>query len=221
MSIFTSSCPSLLLTEPCQEFGLHNPQDLILHTSSQSYIVGNKESYDKRQYPAWFDSTARPGVNTKEGQAFGHTLVIARNRIFNIVDPEATANHSAILREMKDHFVDFWNDEGKEKLLRSTRLAVDNRNTVLAGKEESLISYNALVPTVNATFDKMAALYRNLKVEDFVFAFHPFPLCSVGHLHMHILPRDLRLREVSTLRHDWKTVPLEAIEESEKESNEN
>lgn len=191
---------------------------MILSQTEKSFIIGNLASYDKRQYPAWLDIKNQPGVNTPEGQAFGHTLVIPRKRIFNVVDPEATAGNSAILREMKEHFIKFWNSPGgKEKVIQRAKKAFDEQNSKLERKNETL--YQQILPPILNYFNESSATFRNLTPKDFVFALHPWPDCSVGHLHMHIFPRLADLRKFSTRKHDWKTISIKSVLAAEEEDS--
>lgn len=195
------------------EFESHNPPSLILSESQDSYIIGNLASYDKRQYPEF-----KPGEHTPEGQGFGHCLVIARKRIFNIIDPDATANHSALLKEMKEHFITFWKTEdGSPKLLKRVRSTFDEQNNKLASNEVNAESSESLRSTLIQDFDALSRSFLRCKPDDFEFAFHAFPANSVGHLHMHVFPKDGDLRKFSTKSHDWKTIPIEAVLEVEEE----
>ena len=198
-----------------KNYKAHN-KNSVLSESANSYIILNKESYDRRQYPEWFDAKYKPGVNTPEGQAFAHMLVIPKRRVLNVVDPEATANSGAMLKEMKDHFRQFWkHDHGAQRSLKGLEEILVNRNIEIAEKGATAELSKELTLDVMTTFDKMSAAYRKLDAEDFVYAFHPFPDCSVGHLHMHVFPKDDGFRAFSTLRHDWKTIPLDIILEVE------
>ena len=136
--------------------------------------------------------------------------MISRNRIFNVVDPEATAHGLALLREMKEHFIKFWNTaSGKEKVLHRTKKAFDDQNVKLEKKNEQL--YQEMLPQILEYFNKSSGIFRNLEPEDFIFAFHPWPDCSIGHLHMHVFPRLEELRKFSTRKHDWKTISINSI----------
>ena len=73
------------------------------------------------------------------------------------------------------------------------------------------------MPALNDDFNSMAQSFERLKVGDFQFGFHAFPDNSVGHLHMHVFPRQSELRKWSTRTHDWKTIPIEAVLEVEEE----
>ncbi|MCJ1463977.1 hypothetical protein MMC07_002587 [Pseudocyphellaria aurata] len=186
-----------------------------------SYIIGNLASYDRRQYPEWFDKKYTPGSITPEGQAFGHSLVVSKKRVYNVVDPDATANSGALLKEMKAHFVEFWEkgESGKTSLLRRTKLAFESQNNKLASKREHAAQYNALLPRITADFEIMSKEFLYLKIEDFVFAVHPHPDISVGHLHMHVFPNVDSLRKFSSKHHDWKTIALAAILKAEAQDN--
>lgn len=177
----------------------------------------NRESYDRRQYPEWLSADYQPGKNTAEGQAFAHTLVIPKERILNIVDPDATRDNGAMLKELQKHFVYFWEHGGADKILARVKDVVESRNDTLAANQDTLDQFNRLLPKVRETFTEMSDAFKNLKPDDFVYGFHPFPDASVGHLHMHVFPKDKAFRTVSTTRHDWKTIPLKVILEAEEE----
>ena len=179
----------------------------------------NKASYDGRQYFKWSNGTYVPGENTPEGQSFAHVLVIPRTRVFSVVDPDATENHGELLIEMKKHFAEFWQgDDGPQKILEGVEATVkDQNNKILQGSEKPE-DCKGLIVDVENTFKMMAKEYKKLQLDDFVYAFHPFPGISVGHLHMHVFPRADKFRTVSTKRHDTKTIPLDVILEAEKES---
>ena len=212
-NLLTLSLASSYLTSDLQEFESHNSSSLILSESEDSYIIGNLASYDKRQYPEF-----KPGEHTPEGQGFGHCLVISRKRIFNIVDPDATANHSALLKEMQQHFTAFWKaEDGSIKLLKRVRSTFDEQNTKLAppGKDDK--SCESLLSMLVKDFNVLSEKFLRCKPDDFEFAFHAYPSNSVGHLHMHVFPKDGNLRKFSTKNHDWKTIPIEAVWEVEEE----
>ena len=197
-----------------QEYELHNPDSMILSTTKDSYIIGNLESYDKRQYPSWLDQ--KYASKTPEGQGFGHSFVIPRRRIFNIVDHEAIANDCAPIKEMKTHFLNYWNDLiHRKELLHSVENVFGAQNHKLSEKNEA--EFEATSPRVTEDYHEMAKQFLRLEAEDFVFAFHPYPDYSVGHLHMHIFPKDEALRRVSSKQHDKKTIPLEAVLQVEEE----
>ena len=193
---------------------MHNDKSRILSSSEDSYIIGNMESYDKRQYPEWLDPKYK--TKTPEGQGFGHTLVIPRKRVYNIVDPEATANDCALIKEMKKHFVDYWkNFDQRRALLHSIETVFEAQNTKLGAKDET--EFKATSPPVIEDYHEMAQKFLKLKAEDFRFAFHPHPDHSVGHLHMHVFPKDESLRKFSSKEHEKKTIPLDAVLEVEAE----
>lgn len=190
---------------------------MILSETSQSLVVGNLASYDKRQYPEWFDSSYKPGINTPEGQAFGHCFVIPRKRVFNIVDPDAVTNNADLVKEMREHFKTFWNKDGKEKIISRIKLAVESQNKELASKKGTSARHQRLESIIWKDFQRLSEEFRALGADDFVFAFHAYPDNSIGHLHMHVFPRKESLRECSTRRHDWKTISLECVLKVEKE----
>ena len=213
-SVITHLFRSLSNVDDEQEYEQQNPESMILDSTSDSYIICNFESYDTRQYPKWLNEKYKD--KTPEGQGFGHTLVIPRKRIFNIVDPEATANDCAVLKEMKSHFTSFWSlPANRVKLLLSVKDNFDMQNQRLEAKDES--EYRATSPPVLEDYHDMAKRFLKLEAEDFTFGFHPHPLHSVGHLHMHVFPKDKVLRSRSSKVHDFKTIPLDAVLEVEEE----
>lgn len=67
-------------------------------------------------------------------------------------------------------------------------------------------------------FEEKGRGFGELNVEeDFLMGFHVFPDNSIGHLHMHVFPHGEGMREWSTREYDWKTVPLQAVLEVERE----
>ena len=216
MEACSQTC-SFFLMRKLQEFADHNDNGLILSESAESYIIGNLASYDKRQYPEWLNSNYRPGVNTPEGQGFGHVLVIPKRRIFNIVDPDATAKDASAIRELRDHFKTFWRNGGSPKIVQRARASFDDQNAKLAAKKSTQHLYYQLLPILEADFERLSRMYGQLGVHDLEFAFHAFPDASVGHLHMHVFPKLSELRKFSTRHHDWKTIPIEAVLEVEEE----
>ena len=205
------------LTSVVQEFESHNDPSLILSESPDSYIISNLASYDGRQYRY---SGYKEGERTPEGQGFGHCLVICRRRIFNIVDPDATADHCALLKEMKEHFITFWKTEsGSPKLLKRVRSTFDEQNNVLVSKDVNGQSCERedFLSMLKRDCDALSKSFLQCKPDDFEYAFHAYPANSVGHLHMHVFPKKNDLRAFSTKDHDWKTIPIEAVLEVEEE----
>ncbi|KAL8895096.1 MAG: hypothetical protein Q9207_008301, partial [Kuettlingeria erythrocarpa] len=206
------------------EYATHNAPDLILSESAHSYIIGNLASYDSRQYPS------APAGKRPEGQAFAHTLVIPKARVYNIVDPAATADNCALLHEMRAHFLRFWaRPDGKAKILARAKRALDEQDRKLLASSSSSPSsdnsnnsngdsYASVRAAVFAHYDAMKPAFERLRgEEDFLFGFHCFPENSIGHLHMHVFPHAEPFRAVSTKEYDWKTVPLQAVLEVETE----
>ncbi|KAL9591339.1 MAG: hypothetical protein Q9179_007823, partial [Wetmoreana sp. 5 TL-2023] len=198
------------------EYALHNPQTLlILSESTHSYIIGNVASYDGRQYPL-----VPPNSNRPEGQGFCHSLVIAKTRIYNIVDPDATANGCFLLEEMRAHFTNFWrHDDGASKIFARAKQVVDDRDEILrSGNGGSSPDYDDSVSRdVSLYFEDMKKKFVELEAKDLLMGFHVFPDNSIGHLHMHVFPHGESFRQYSTKMHDWKTVPLQAVLEVERE----
>ncbi|KAI4201522.1 MAG: hypothetical protein LQ346_002158 [Caloplaca aetnensis] len=199
------------------EYATHNAPDLILSESAHSYIIGNLASYDSRQYPS------APPDKRPEGQAFAHTLVIPKARVYNIVDPAATADNCFLVREMRAHFLRFWaRPDGKAKILARTKRALDEQDRKLLASSDNNNdsngdSYASVRAAVFDHFEAMKPAFERLREDDFLFGFHCFPENSIGHLHMHVFPHGEPFRAVSTKQYDWKTVPLQAVLEVETE----
>ncbi|KAL8865301.1 MAG: hypothetical protein Q9198_009387, partial [Flavoplaca austrocitrina] len=198
------------------EYNVHNASHLILSESEHSYIIGNKASYDGRQYPL------PPNAKRPEGQGYCHTLVIPKTRIYNVVDPLATENDCFVLKDLYEHFQRFWlanSSINRRLILHRARKVLDERDTALVnGKTPRPPEYTDSVRNAIFTdFDRMQYEFQVLKISDFLFGFHVFPDNSIGHLHMHVFPHNSRFREYSTKTYDHKTVPLQAILEVEAE----
>ncbi|KAL9032214.1 MAG: hypothetical protein Q9180_006627 [Flavoplaca navasiana] len=198
------------------EYNVHNAPHLILSESEHSYIIGNKASYDGRQYPL------PPNAKRPEGQGYCHTLVIPKTRIYNVVDPLATENDCFVLKELYEHFQRFWlanSSINRRLILHRARKALDERDTALVnGKTPRPPEYTDSVRNaIFADFERMQYDFQVLKISDFLFGFHVFPDNSIGHLHMHVFPHNSRFREYSTRTYDHKTVPLQAILDVEAE----
>lgn len=207
-----------------QEFKDHNDESLILSESPDSYIIGNRESYDVRQYPSWANVKWQPEVSTPAGMAFGHCMVIPKRRLYNIVDPDAIASDLAPIKKMTIHFATFWNRDGnREKVIAQQGLAVEQQNLKLmkaalkSGKKCDLDACEKIKREGCSTSQELSPKFLSLTSDDFVFVFHPFPYVSVGHLHMHVLPVGAEIRKVSSKIHDRKSVTFEAIHAVEQE----
>lgn len=202
------------LTKAPKEYAQHNPRDLILSESEHSYIIGNLASYDGRQYPE------APSGKRPEGQGFAHSLVIPKARVYNIVDPDATANNCFLLHEMRAHFISFWqHSNGQAKILARAKRAVDDQDTKLMNSPTgSSPVYETVRDDVFAHYESTSPDFSTLDPRrDFLMGFHVFPDNSIGHLHMHVFPHREAFRAFSTKEYDWKTVPLQAVLEVERE----
>jgi hypothetical protein len=138
--------------------------------------------------------------------------------VYNIVSLENTE----LIQEMISHFHSFWSTPHAVQLsIERIQHSVDSRtNHVLKALDEAhppspelIKEFNALMIPVQKSTDELAAKLHTLKIEDFVFGFHPAPDASIGHLHMHVLPAPVEFRQFSTDVHDWKTVPTKAVME--------
>ncbi|KAL8657728.1 MAG: hypothetical protein Q9226_001627 [Calogaya cf. arnoldii] len=195
------------------EYELHNPRSLILSETQHSYIIGNNASYDGRQYPL------APTDKRPEGQGYCHTLVIPKQRIYNAADPKATENDCFILKELRDHFIEFWSsDSNKHAILDRAEQVLWDRHNILIQSDQRPLEYTpAVARAVMDDFGLMKRDFLKLDAENFMFGFHVYPENSIGHLHMHVFPHNDTLRVVSTKTYDYKTVPLQAILDVEEE----
>ncbi|KAL8710759.1 MAG: hypothetical protein Q9220_004777 [cf. Caloplaca sp. 1 TL-2023] len=195
------------------EYLAHNDPNLVLSQTPHSYIIGNEASYDRRHYPCRAITEKRP-----EGQGFGHLLIIPKSRIYNIVDPAATANNCFILHEMRSHFHHFWEESasGPASALQRARDSFVTAVSKMSTAEKS--TYQLTRNDIEQYFDASGEEFVRLKAEeDFMMGFHVFPENTIGHLHMHVFPVRDSLRCWSTRDYDYKTVPLAAVLEVEAE----
>ncbi|KAF4586592.1 hypothetical protein EYR40_010604 [Pleurotus pulmonarius] len=129
----------------------------------------------------------------------------------------------SLITEMKTHFWDFWFSDGSiNKIIHAIHDAMERRYTVVAEAyqrndaataPQRLAHLDAVMEECRisaADFAKKLRAGRNRV--DIVYGFHAHPHHSVGHMHMHVLLADPRFRTQSTLAHDWKTLPFEAVE---------
>ncbi|THU96881.1 hypothetical protein K435DRAFT_838891, partial [Dendrothele bispora CBS 962.96] len=106
------------------EFEKHYPEAYILSKSKSSYIIGNKASYDTRQYTAEWDPSGQDKT-TAAGMSYLHLLIIPREKVYNVVQLENTE----IIREMITHFQRFWKDPtAVERVNNRIELAIQERN---------------------------------------------------------------------------------------------
>jgi hypothetical protein len=140
--------------------------------------------------------------------------------VYNVVSVDDTE----LIKEMISHFKKFWaRADSIEKSIARTRLAVDLRaEEVINGYErnaetaaERTREFNGVMQDVNKAADELEKKLRERKLdeEDFFLGFHAAPDASVGHLHMHVLLALSEFREYSTVKHDWKTIPAQAVME--------
>lgn len=119
---------------------------------------------------------------------------------------------------MKAHFISFWNTEdGSAKLLERVRSTFHEQNAKLAANNGNAKPLDGLLATLKTDFDALSNSFLRCKPDNFEYAFHAYPANSVGHLHMHVFPKNDDLRKFSTKSHDWKTIPIEAVLEVEEE----
>ncbi|KAF4564443.1 hypothetical protein EYR36_002377 [Pleurotus pulmonarius] len=146
-----------------------------------------------------------------------------------LIDTKATVYNAvshldrSLITEMKTHFWEFWFSDGSiNKIIHAVHDAMERRYTVVAEAyqrndaataPQRLAHLDAVMEECRisaADFAKKLRAGRNRV--DIVYGFHAHPHHSVGHMHMHVLLADPRFRTQSTLAHDWKTLPFEAVE---------
>jgi hypothetical protein len=123
---------------------------------------------------------------------------------------------------MISHFKKFWaSPDSIRKSIDRIQLAIDLRaQEVINGFRKSpeteaqrTADFIAIMVDVQTSADDFGKKLGSLTIEDFVFAFHPAPDASVGHLHMHVVSAPSEFRRYSTGVHDWKTIPASAVME--------
>lgn len=144
---------------------------------------------------------------------------------------------------MIDLFFEFWSmPDAARKCISRIDSAVTTRESQIRSSIDSKEfpgdfgtahlkqELNTLVTEVRSSSNTFATRLRALhskpkpSKDDWFFGFHAMPDASVGHLHMHVLPLDLEgegeasFRRWSTEKHDWKTVPAQAVVELLQES---
>jgi hypothetical protein len=138
--------------------------------------------------------------------------------VYNIVALESTD----LIEEMISHFRKFWATPGSiQKAIDRIQLAIDIRaqevikvfmkNSETAAKR--ITEFRGIMADVQKSADEFARKLNDLRMEDIIFAFHPAPHASIGHLHMHVLSAPKEFRRYSTGVHDWKTIPAPAVME--------
>lgn len=135
--------------------------------------------------------------------------------VYNVV----SLDDADVIEEMILHFKSFWNSpESVQKSVRVIQQAVQFRTRgILNGLKEIEAEHSHMeqvkniLSEVQLSLTVLASKLAVLTVDDFLFAFHPAPHASVGHLHMHVLAMPQAFRQFSTSSHDWKTVPAQAV----------
>jgi len=149
--------------------------------------------------------------------SYMHLLVIPRRRVYNVV----ALNNTEIIDEMMAHFRRFWrNPESADKIngflkKQIGRRAKVVREVLVAHKPDIVEEFDATMEQVRASTDelgnKLCQCQKSQDDEVLFFGFHPAPVASIAHLHMHTLLILDEFRIFSTRVHDWKTIPVSAI----------
>ncbi|PPR04989.1 hypothetical protein CVT26_012583 [Gymnopilus dilepis] len=197
------------------DYKIHHP-DQILSESDESYVIGNLASHDTRQYLAKWDPEGKDRTATA-GMSYMHLLVIPKKKIYNAV----ALNDSHIIDEMIGHFRRFWSTpESADKITQCLESAVQRRTkaareALASHKPDLLEDFDAAMKEVEASAQVLAAKLREYRASQddkiLFFGFHPAPDASVAHLHMHTLLVSDEFRQFSTRKHDWKTIPAQAV----------
>lgn len=121
---------------------------------------------------------------------------------------------------MISHFKAFWADPSSiQKSINRIKLAVKLRSQEVTDSfsknpetsTERMTEFKDIMEDVYKSTDDLAVKLHSLMIDDFVFGFHAAPDASVGHLHMHVLSAPSEFRRYSTMAHDWKTIPANAV----------
>ena len=78
----------------------------------------------------------------------------------------------------------------------------------------------SVVEAVSRDYETLQPDFERLGEKDFVYGVHPWDTNSVGHLHLHIFPREGKFRKYSAVRHDAKTVTMNDVLAAEKQERE-
>ncbi|THV00888.1 hypothetical protein K435DRAFT_432103 [Dendrothele bispora CBS 962.96] len=186
------------------DFEKHYPESYILSRSESSYIIGNKASYDTRQYTAEWDPC-----------------------VYNVVELEDTK----IIVEMFEHFGNFWKDPTAiGKVNDRIELAIQLRaKEVIEHLEkdpdtfpERKKAWDVVMEDVERYRKGCAEKLRQLTVgkDGIVFRFQAGTDASIPHLHMHVLASPAEFRKYSTPDHDYKAIPTKMVMEVIKSENE-
>ena len=122
---------------------------------------------------------------------------------------------------MIGHFRRFWSTpESADKITKCLESAVQRRSkaareALASHKPDLLEDFDAAMKEVEASAQVLAAKLREYRASQddkiLFFGFHPAPDASVAHLHMHTLLVSDEFRQFSTRKHDWKTIPAQAV----------
>lgn len=89
------------------------------------------------------------------------------------------------------------------------------REALVAHKPDIVEEFDATMEQVRTSTEelgnKLCQCQKSQDDEVLFFGFHPAPVASIAHLHMHTLLILDEFRKFSTRVHDWKTIPVSAI----------
>ena len=135
------------------------------------------------------------------GMALTHLLGIPKKRIFNSVS--LTPDHIGLLERMKESAFEYLsNQQNRIKLVNKVRVILENKLTANKIPDELRAHLINTFENDSKSFIKFPMIKSNVE-----FYFHPSPCHSVGHLHMHILPKLFRTSRL----HDDVSVPVDTI----------
>ncbi|KAK7464354.1 hypothetical protein VKT23_006521 [Stygiomarasmius scandens] len=200
------------------DFGERYP-DLVLSESDRSYIIGNRASYDTRQYTAEWDPSGEDKARAA-GMSYMHLLVISKKQqVWNIVGLEDTED----IEEMMTHFLQFWQTTGAvDKVNKRIERAVHEREqeviNSLEKDESKRKGFRDVMESVE-DYRKKCAERLHADKDAIVFRFHAWPDASIPHLHMHVLTSPEEFRKYSTPAHDCKAIPADIVLEVIKSEN--
>jgi hypothetical protein len=137
------------------------------------------------------------------GMSFAHLLCIPKKRIYNAVT--LTGQHIALLERMRNFLKEQFNSmifrQNLAELVRGhVKKVMENNKNDLVERGVQKILHNKLEVDLEKLENDVTGAYI-----DFCFHVHPYP--SIGHLHMHVLQKNMR----TSYCHDWKNMPLDAV----------
>jgi hypothetical protein len=129
------------------------------------------------------------------GMSFLHFFVIPKKRIYNAVTLKY--NDYNLIKNMKEESIKYFNNN--KKLLFNYIYNIINKGLINLKEDNKIKMINKI--------EEHIKLYNISSGDDLEFYFHPHPYHSVGHLHMHVVLKNIR----TNYKHDWKNISSDHI----------